>query len=1175
MKKWFILLYMSIVSVASGQVINIDTNTNLPSTVYYCNGEKFNLKLDAQAQSTGDYEVKKINNFNIANGYQLVPFVNKVANNHFSRPIDLGFTFSFYDKDYTKVVVGSNGRLIFGEGQDFENLYQDQYVDKVYSGYANPNKKLPRIIYNQVDNNDPSKTFNFAQIFAGFTDLGYYNTGDYDRVQYGKTTYQGKNGIIISFTEIIELQSNYQRKFSAQILILEDNTFIVKVIKVKGQNAILGVQNQDATKYRVEQPVFNNEDWASQGSEAYAFTPNQSLTPEVKWYVDGVLKSSGTEYSNYQPTNNEEVLKAQVIFKDDLGNQVGQPQDFEHTFKKLDQYKPIIKSPQYGTCGNPAVLEADNYQSDFTYEWYKVGDTQSIGTGPSIQVGNGKYIVKIKSTYQNCEAVSDEVEVNINSIIPAITFKDKNFKLCDNNSLGKKTVTINQIAGYPLGADYDVKFYHNGTEVNAFELTSGKTENFEIKVETKSGIVPSCNAEASFSISYLAFPENNKTYTEKLCFEIIDYDLKNFETTHFNGKGYQFEYSLDGGVTYQNLNSINPKTNQNIKVKISHPDFSCISVINLKFDFYDEVKVMPITPFPAHCSSMVEYFNLEKTKQELEYNSDIKATFYDENGAEITNLKYRGGGTITIKIENTATGCEAATKATLKLVVYSKPKTYDNLIEDKTTSCGSSVYNLTITDINKFIQNPKNWDGSFVIKYFDQNGQQLSQPEYENYDVSVNGTPYAELYFNITGNDECKDTINYNLVSNPKPRATASEILVCSETTYALDNFKTKAVSNPANYEFFDENMNPLTSDLSWSALPYAVKFYIKDKTSGCLSDLQQVVFKQNAPTPVNNKIDDFVKCDTDFDGLTTFNLNDWKSQITSDTNANLTFYQDAAHTVEIKNPSNYTNQSAEETIYGIAINPNLCPTDFSFKIKVNTSIPAQIIGKLNPCYGEILNLKVDNASDYQSVEWQLPNGSKVTNAKLMYNYEDIQWGNYTIVATSPNGCKVTEIVMVSNEHQPKIIAIETSDNKIEVAASGGVPPYTYLFNGVEQSSPILMNPKKSVYQIQVKSSTGCLGEPKMVYFLKFNNVITPNGDGKNDVWQVDYLDQMSEVNLVITDRYGKTVFEAQSGQPLTWDGKVKGRPLPSATYWYVVQWLDPATNRRQSRQGWILLKNY
>ena len=65
----------------------------------------------------------------------------------------------------------------------------------------------------------------------------------------------------------------------------------------------------------------------------------------------------------------------------------------------------------------------------------------------------------------------------------------------------------------------------------------------------------------------------------------------------------------------------------------------------------------------------------------------------------------------------------------------------------------------------------------------------------------------------------------------------------------------------------------------------------------------------------------------------------------------------------------------------------------------------------------------------------------------------------------------------------------------------------------------------------------------------------------------------MRDVSMEIYDRYGALVFKNHSNN-YVWDGKVGGRPLPTASYWYLLKWLDPNTQLKQEYSGWILLKN-
>ena len=69
--------------------------------------------------------------------------------------------------------------------------------------------------------------------------------------------------------------------------------------------------------------------------------------------------------------------------------------------------------------------------------------------------------------------------------------------------------------------------------------------------------------------------------------------------------------------------------------------------------------------------------------------------------------------------------------------------------------------------------------------------------------------------------------------------------------------------------------------------------------------------------------------------------------------------------------------------------------------------------------------------------------------------------------------------------------------------------------------------------------------------------VITPNLDGKNDVFIIDYLEKIyPECRVVIFNRWGSVVFES-TGYETPWDGTNKGEPLPMGTYFYKIELND------------------
>jgi gliding motility-associated-like protein len=64
-------------------------------------------------------------------------------------------------------------------------------------------------------------------------------------------------------------------------------------------------------------------------------------------------------------------------------------------------------------------------------------------------------------------------------------------------------------------------------------------------------------------------------------------------------------------------------------------------------------------------------------------------------------------------------------------------------------------------------------------------------------------------------------------------------------------------------------------------------------------------------------------------------------------------------------------------------------------------------------------------------------------------------------------------------------------------------------------------------------------------------NVFTPNGDGVNDVWKFIVLQDVAEVDLVITNRWGNVIFQTTTAVPI-WDGRdMAGREVSEGVYFY------------------------
>ncbi len=75
-------------------------------------------------------------------------------------------------------------------------------------------------------------------------------------------------------------------------------------------------------------------------------------------------------------------------------------------------------------------------------------------------------------------------------------------------------------------------------------------------------------------------------------------------------------------------------------------------------------------------------------------------------------------------------------------------------------------------------------------------------------------------------------------------------------------------------------------------------------------------------------------------------------------------------------------------------------------------------------------------------------------------------------------------------------------------------------------------------------------------------NMISPNNDGKNDIWRLDFIDVFyPEAEIEVYNRWGELLFRSV-GYSNAWDGSYKGNPLPVGAYFYTINLHDPKDDK-------------
>ena len=218
-------------------------------------------------------------------------------------------------------------------------------------------------------------------------------------------------------------------------------------------------------------------------------------------------------------------------------------------------------------------------------------------------------------------------------------------------------------------------------------------------------------------------------------------------------------------------------------------------------------------------------------------------------------------------------------------------------------------------------------------------------------------------------------------------------------------------------------------------------------------------------------------------------------------------------------------------------------------------------------CAGESLQLEVQEVFG-ASYLWTGPNGFSSSIRNPIITPTDT--GTYTVFVTV-NNCQSVYETFVELHPSPVISVIPDTSvalgASIQLWASGGISyewqPADYLDNAMI-AMPTFQSSVAGSYSYDVITFNlfGCQDAAKTVVTVDPNlepafnivNLFTPNGDGVNDYWSLDFLTDPAtgSYTLQIMSRGGMEVLNTQNYQN-DWYGTFQGKDLPDGTYWYII----------------------
>ncbi|WP_294200562.1 T9SS type B sorting domain-containing protein [Chryseobacterium sp. sg2396] len=269
------------------------------------------------------------------------------------------------------------------------------------------------------------------------------------------------------------------------------------------------------------------------------------------------------------------------------------------------------------------------------------------------------------------------------------------------------------------------------------------------------------------------------------------------------------------------------------------------------------------------------------------------------------------------------------------------------------------------------------------------------------------------------------------------------------------------------------------------------------------------------------------------------------------------------AGTNEILTPSPFVSPNG--VVFVRVTNSNGCYTVAKVTLVVLPPVYSSLLEDKIICMEDTTTL--DAGPGFTSYKWSTGATSQsINNVSVGTYWVDLKTGE----------CTTRQTVKVYPSEQPVISNIDITNNTVTVNVAGGTPPYKYSIDGIKwQDSNVFNNVPRGDNTIYVKDDYDCDPITVTVIVPNLVNVITPNGDGVNDV--IDYSALAGKKGLVLTiyDRYGTKVGQADKSNGYKWDGTTLGKKVPTGTYWYSVEWNEnDKKNTPFKFSGWVMVKN-
>ncbi len=262
---------------------------------------------------------------------------------------------------------------------------------------------------------------------------------------------------------------------------------------------------------------------------------------------------------------------------------------------------------------------------------------------------------------------------------------------------------------------------------------------------------------------------------------------------------------------------------------------------------------------------------------------------------------------------------------------------------------------------------------------------------------------------------------------------------------------------------------------------------------------------------------------------------------------------------------------------YTLSVTDNLgCKKDSLLIIKSNIEVNADAGLDSTFCPSSSVIISGSKSTNAVAYNWYLSSSltSPIASASSFTITKALQSNTYVLIAQSSfASCSDTDAVFVGVYNEPYLeagpsftipvfssVTIGGSPTSLGVQSVTWSP--TFGLDNPNSYNPLASNTVNVTYTVSASFGNGCIMQDTMEVFvypeIKVSGGFSPNNDGKNDLWIIDYLEQFPNHEVEIYNRWGDLLFYAKNYNNAPFDGKYKGTNLPVGTYYYIIKLNNP-----------------